>query len=117
MTLSRQRFRLITALLLWCLLGVQWAAAAHAVAHAAAQGVVQGVVQGAGQSDRGERGHHAGETCLGCLAFHPLDHAAPQLLRLPGAVAPTRSCTQVRVSIAATPAALAANIRAPPVAA
>jgi hypothetical protein len=96
------RAGLARLLLVLCLLGVQWGAAAHAASHLAASH----------SGDPGEGGAHP--VCMECLAFHPLDGGI-----LPGAVPPVPPAQPVPVlpGPAWTPPefpAAAANSRAPP---
>jgi len=94
------------ALLVFCLLGVQWAAAAHAAAHLASAASQH-------SGDAGDGAVHP--SCMECLAFHPLDGGV-----LPGAVPPfpLAKSTPVPPGPAWTrpefPAAVA-NSRAPPI--
>jgi hypothetical protein len=93
-------------LLVSCLLGVQWAAAAHAASHLASAASPH-------SGDAGEAAAHP--SCMECLAFHPLDGGV-----LPGAVPPIPLAKPAPAPAGpawTTPEfpAAAANSRAPPI--
>jgi hypothetical protein len=111
MKLPRRSQRSIVFVLLWCLLGAQWAAAFHGVTHADPHGENRSSI---GQGERSHHGQGLGKACLECLAFHSIDHAAPQEAQAPQASGPTFAPLSFSLPGGPRLAGPPANIRGPP---